>query len=159
MIAVTVIAVIVFATPLAVALSDLHHEEEVVRLERTAAEAAEDVPARFPTRADPIKLRTENGREIGLYNRAGVRVSGRGPATADATVKSALRGDVHDRQLGSRIAVALPVTRGEKIVGALRASIDGRAVTDRTRNSILVMTAIGALAVGISALVGWRQAR
>ncbi|MBK5286916.1 MAG: HAMP domain-containing histidine kinase [Acidimicrobiia bacterium] len=158
-IAVTVIAVILFATPLAIALSDLHHEEEVVRLERTAAEAAEDVPARFPSPSEPIKLRTENGREVGLYGRDGTLISGRGPATADATVRSALRGDVHDHRIGSRIAVALPVTRGEKVVGALRASINGRAVTDRTRNSVLVMSVIGALAVGVSAIVGWRQAR
>lgn len=158
-VAVTAIAVVLFATPLAIALSDLHHEEEVVRLERTAAEAYEDIPARFPTRADPIRLRTENGREIGLYDRAGVLISGHGPAAADATVRSALRGDVHDHQLGTRIAVALPVTRGERVVGALRASINGQAVTDRTRDSVLVMAVIGALAVGISALVGWRQAR
>ena len=48
MVCVTAVAVVLFAAPLAIAFRDLHREEEVVRLERAAAEAAGEIPASFP---------------------------------------------------------------------------------------------------------------
>ena len=157
MVAVTAIAVVLFATPLAIALGRLHREEEVVRLERTAAEASEDVPANFPKTNEPIGVRAVHGHVIGLYGRDGKLVTGGGPKVADAITRLALRGSVHDRKGGSQILVAIPLTRGDHVVGALRASVSDSAVNERTRNDILVMVGIGALAVGVSALIGLRQ--
>ncbi len=159
MVTVTTIAVVLFGAPLAIALGDLHHEEEVVRLERTAAEASEDVPTGFPHTAAPLEVRKVRGREVGLYGRAGTLLAGNGPRRGDAIVKSALKGAVRDQQIGNRIVVAIPLTRGEHIVGALRASVSDAATRQRTRNDIWVMVAIGALAVAVSALVGWVLSR
>ena len=48
MVVVTAVGVGVFAVPLAFTLSDLHREEKVVRLERSASEASSEIPADFP---------------------------------------------------------------------------------------------------------------
>ncbi|MEP6623572.1 MAG: hypothetical protein ABJC79_03960, partial [Acidimicrobiia bacterium] len=159
MVTVTVIAIVLFGAPLAIALGDLHHEEEVVRLERTAAEASEDVPTRFPHTTEPLEVRKIRGREVGLYGRGGKLLAGSGPRRGDAIVRSALDGAVRDRQVGSRIVVAIPVAPGERIVGALRASVSDSATRARTRNVIWIMVAIGSLAVAVSALVGWVLSR
>ena len=52
----TAIAVVLFAVPLGFALDDLYHEEELVRLGRVSAEAAEEIPASFPATRDRIEL-------------------------------------------------------------------------------------------------------
>jgi signal transduction histidine kinase len=155
----TTIAVVLFAAPLAVALGDLHHEEEVVRLERTAAEASEDIPSHFPHTNERLEVRTVHGREIGLYGRGGRLLAGHGPRHADSILRAALRGKVQDRQVGSRIVVAIPLTRAERIVGALRASISDAGVQARNRDAILLMVVIGVLAIGVSALIGLGQSR
>jgi signal transduction histidine kinase len=155
----TAIAIVLFAVPLGFALADLYHEEEVVRLGRASAEAAEDVPASFPAKGDPVELAAGGGRSIALYGRDGARVAGRGPRRADAVVRHALSGDVRDDEVGGFLVVSTPVTRGEQVVGALRVAVPRSVVTDRTRDAILLMVGIGALAMGISALIAIYQSR
>ena len=71
MVVVTAVGVGVFAVPLAFTLSDLHREEKVVRLERSASEASSEVPADFPQRRASIDLVQEAQQVIGLYGRDG----------------------------------------------------------------------------------------
>lgn len=159
MVAVTAIAVVLFGIPLALALADLHREEEVVKLERLAAEAAAEIPARFPHGDPPHELGSRPGRIIGLYDRTGRRIVGGGPLRGDRIVRAGLRGDVRDLDLNGRLVASLPVTRGERVVGAIRVSVPQSVVTDRTRNAVLVMTALGVVAVGISALIALWESR
>lgn len=155
----TAIAVVLFAVPLGFALADLYHEEEIVRLGRISAESAEDVPASFPAKGDPVELSASGGRRVALYGPDGARVAGRGPRRADAIVRVALRGDLRDDEVGGFLVVGTPVTRGERVVGALRAAAPTSVVTDRTRDAIALMVGIGVVAVGISALIGMYQSR
>lgn len=159
-VSVALVAVVLFAVPLAFTLTHLYREEEIIRLARGAAEAAEKVPESFPTTTDPTELpQGHDGRHLALYDRAASRVAGVGPALGDAVVRRALRGDVHDAEVRDTLVVASPVTRGERVVGALRAAGPLSAITNRTRDAILLMTGTGALVVGISALIATWQAR
>jgi len=159
MVAVTTVAVVVFAIPLVVALGDLHREEEFVRMEKAAAEAAAEIPARFPHTTKPIDIAAPGHRVIGLYDRTRTRIAGRGPIRGDRIVAAGLRGDVTDRETGLRLLASLPVTRGEKVVAALRVSVPKSVVTDRTRNDVLLMGAIGLAAVAVSAAIAVWQSR
>ena len=159
-VALTTLAVIVFAVPLGFVLANLYREEEIVRLERAAGEAGEHVPTAFPRSTDRAELRRERGQPpVGLYGRNGRLVSGSGPHRSDPAVRSALHGETRDDEYSGRLIVAVPLIRGERIDGALRASVPLSAVSDRTRNAIMVMIAIGMGAVGLSALIGIYQSR
>jgi signal transduction histidine kinase len=158
-VSVTAVAVVLFAVPLAFALSDLYREEEVVRLERSAAEVSEHIPSSFPTAADPVELPQKGDKQVALYNRTGSRVTGVGPVAGDVVVRAALRGDVRDAQIGDQLVVGAPVTRGERVVGALRIEAPVSTVTRRTWHAILLMAGIGALVIGISAAIATWQAR
>ncbi len=155
----TTLAVVLFGVPLGFTLANLYEEQEVVRLERAAAEATEGVPAAFPDTTDPIELAIEGGRTGALYGRDGRLVTGIGPARADAVVRAALRGDVRDAKAPGVLIVATPITRGEQVVGALRISTPSSVVTDRTASAVLTMIAIGAAAIGLSGIVAWWQSR
>lgn len=159
MVLVTAVGVGVFAVPLAFTLSDLHREEKVVRLERSASEVSSEVPTDFPKRGASIDLVQEAQQVIGLYGRDGRRIAGAGPRHADSIVRDALRGEVRDRDIGSRLVVAQPVTRGERIVGAVRASAPLSVVADRTRGAFIRMALAASAAIAIAGLVALWQSR
>ncbi len=159
MVVVTMVGIGVFAVPLVFTLSDLHREEKVVRLERSASEVSSEVPADFPQRSASIDLVQEAKQVIGLYGRNGRRVAGAGPRHADSIVRDALRGEVRDRDIGSRLVVAQPVTRGERVVGAVRASAPLSVVTDRTRGAFVRMALAASAAILIAGLVALWQSR
>jgi len=159
MVVVTVVGIAVFAVPLAFTLSDLHREEKVVRLERSASEASSEVPTDFPRRRASIDLVQESEQVIGLYGRDGRRIAGAGPRHADSIVRDALRGEVRDRDIGNRLVVAQPVTRGERVVGAVRASAPLSVVTDRTRGAFVRMAIGASAAIAIAGLVALWQSR
>ena len=159
-IAATTVAVVLFAVPLGFALAKLYHEEEVVQLERTAAEAAERVPLTYPQSVSPIVLpKTRNLRTVSLYDATARRVTGHGPDNGDTVVRQALVGDTHSRRVGKLLVFATPVVRGNGIVAALRVATPLTTVTDRTRTAVLVMLGIGVLAVGASAVLATWQSR
>src|SRR5262249_7076165 len=148
----TAVGVVLFAVPLGFVLADLYREEEIVKLQRVAAEATDGVPARFPRTNDEIDIPRENKSvHIRIYTRAGTKVAGIGPKHADRIVKAALGGDVHDGDRNDTLIVGEPLIRSERVVGVVRAATSLDAVTDRTRDAIVVMIAIGIGAVGISA--------
>jgi signal transduction histidine kinase len=159
MVAVTAVAVVLFAIPLVVALSDLHREEAFVRMERAAAEAAAEIPARFPQSTNRIELPRTSGTIIGLYDAKARRVAGSGPLHGDAIVQAGLRGSVTDLETGRRLVASLPVTRAEKVVGVLRISAPKSVVTNRTRSAVYLMVLLGVAVVGIAAAIAVWQSR
>jgi signal transduction histidine kinase len=159
-VALTAIGVVVFAVPLGIVLANLYREEEVVLLERAAGEATEHVPTSFPSAPDHIELPRERGDPaIALYDRSGLKVTGPGPRHADRAVKSALHGDAKDTEERHVLIVSLPLTRNEKIIGAIRVARPVSVVNARTRRAVLVMIAIGTGAIGVSALIGLYESR
>lgn len=160
MVCVTAIAVGLFAAPLAFAFRDLHREEEVVRLERAAAEAAGEIPASFPRRVNATEFAPrQGGRAIGLYRRDLRRVAGIGPERGDEPVRAGLRGDLRDREIDGHLVVGSPLTRGEHVVGVIRASVPISVVTNRTRNVLLIMGAMGVGVLLVAGLIALWQSR
>lgn len=159
-VAVTAIAVVLFAVPLAFAVANLYHNEEIVRLEREAAAAAQRVPAEFPNGGDTVELPRPTGTLVfALYDHHGRRVAGTGPAHADVATRAALRGGVHDNTTRGSLIAAVPITRGELVVGVLRAAAPTAIVDDRTRTAILAMAGIGAGVIAVSAAIAAGRAR
>jgi len=156
----TAAAVIVFGMLLGVAVGRLHHRQEATRLAREAARAAAVVPATGLRGNDPIELpRVDRGTRLALYDVTGERVAGMGPRTSASAVQAALRGRISESRSDGWMAVAVPVLDEEQVVGAARASVRLSVVTSRTTRSWMEMGALGALVVGLAALIARSQAR
>src|SRR5215469_10519775 len=78
--AVTALAVILFALPLGVAVQRLYRTEAVTALQRDAARAAAVVPDAIPGSAVSLPRRAASQPVIGVYDTSGRRVAGSGPA-------------------------------------------------------------------------------
>lgn len=160
MVAVTLVAVIAFAVPLAIASSRIYRSREVSRLEREATRAVGSLPADGLHGRDPVDLPTPSGGiDLAIYDETGTLVVGDGPAAGDTEVQDALTGRVADDHDGSWLAVAVPIHDEEQVVGAARAAVPWSTVTHDTYVSWLVMAAFGALAVGLAAALALRQSR
>ena len=86
---------------------DLHREEKVVRLERSASEASSEVPTDFPTRQGPFDLVQETSQVIGLYGRNGLRIAGARP------LQGAVCQSYGDHRVAMTMAIAGLVAQGE----------------------------------------------
>src|SRR6185437_15914673 len=77
---VSILAVTVLALPLGVAVQRLYRSEAVAVLQRDAARAAAVVPDTIP--GGPVNLPRQSSSQplIGVYDTAGQRVAGSGPA-------------------------------------------------------------------------------
>lgn len=155
----TALAVVVFGVPLGYAAQRLYHDEEVQRLQREAAEAAQRVPGDFSTSRDPVELPPEDGISFTLYGPDGQRAAGHGPRSADEATRSALRGNVADASVSGSLLGAVPIGRQERVIGAVRAVVPASVVSDRSHRTWLLMVALGAAAIALSAFIGWRQSR
>src|SRR5580692_4900852 len=77
---VTALAVIIFALPLAVAVQRLYRTETVTALQRDAARAAAVVPDTITGGPVSVPRQSSSQPVIGVYDMAGRRVAGSGPA-------------------------------------------------------------------------------
>ncbi|HEY0537923.1 MAG TPA: HAMP domain-containing sensor histidine kinase [Actinoallomurus sp.] len=155
-----VLAISLFGIPLAAGVARYYTADERSELTRFATEATVTVSAGRLNGHDPTELpRTEPGVELGVYDVAGRRVSGHGPATADAAVRAALRGVPAEGHAGSDIVVTVPLAQNERVTGVIRASAGTRFVYRRITRTWLLMLAVACAAVVITALLARRQAR
>jgi signal transduction histidine kinase len=164
MLAVTALAIVLFAIPLAVVIERLVDEQATLRLERKAILAARQVPTDFATSNDPVEL--PNGRDgarLALYDTDGRIVVGRGPDRADAATTHALSNEVDDTETGGARVVAVPVTADERVIGAIRAEQPTASTDRRTWRfaGLLAAIAVGVFAIGagVAAIVARRLAR
>ncbi|MCA1842113.1 MAG: HAMP domain-containing histidine kinase [Actinobacteria bacterium] len=160
MVAVTAVAVLLFAVPLGVAASRLFRSREVTRLEREATRAAGALPATGLRGPDVVELpKGPGGVVLALYDTAGRLATGSGPARGGDAVAGAVAGRVTAHRDGAWLAVAVPVHDDEQVVGAARAAVPWEAVAARTRAAWLAMLGLGVLAVAVAAGLAWWQAR
>jgi signal transduction histidine kinase len=158
MVGVTVVAVVLFGVPLGVAAGRLYRQQEVIRLERAATQAAGAVPIAGLGQGDPIEL-PRTGPAVGLYDKGLRKVAGRGPRSGGAVVAGAVAGRVTQLRSGADLAVAVPLHGDEAVIGAARASVAWSTVARRQELTWLAMSVLGALAVGVAAALARRQAR
>src|SRR5580700_845144 len=154
--AVTALAVILFALPLGVAVQRLYRTEAVTALQRDAARAAAVVPDAIT--GDPASLprKLSSGPSFGVYDTAGRRVAGSGPARS-ALAASGARTPVRDGVEGVDLAVTVPIPSDQKVVGTVRAAVPYRTVTDRVHRAWAAMALLALLAIGLAAMLARRQ--
>jgi signal transduction histidine kinase len=160
--AVTAAALALFGLPLAVAVQRVYRDEEVIRLQRVATAATQSI-SEEPGGADPAELPRAGSTRLSLYGSGGRRISGAGPARADAVTRHALAGRVSDASGSGTLIAAVPIARRERVVGAVRAERPDAVVTRRVWRTRAAMAAIAlavlALAAGLSLLLARRLVR
>ena len=137
-------AIVLLAVPLGIAAGRLYKDEELNRLERSATAASRAVdPSARP--GDRPEFGTSPDR-LAAYDRLGRRTGGAGPASADAIVRRALRsGTLVSRGDDERLVAAVPVTAGERVVGAVRAERPANALNRRVRQARLLLAGLAVL--------------
>ena len=154
-----VLAVALFAIPLALAAQHLYLADQQGELERTGLRAAVTVGPDFAGN-DPAELPSpEAGNQLGLYNAAGKRVGGTGPDTADAATRTALGGGVGQEQSDGAVIVSVPVSSTEQVVGAVRSAAPTSSVWRRTVATWGLMVIAALLAIAVSVLIARVLAR
>lgn len=152
-------AVVLFAIPLGVVLQRSYRDEELLRLQRDTVAATRQI-AISHAGGDPVEL-PRSTDALTVYDLRGRRVAGRGPATADALVRSALqRGRPVTSARGSVLVAAIPVLSNEQLRGVVLATRGDERVEDDTRRAWLALAGLGlvviALAAGAAVLFGRR---
>jgi signal transduction histidine kinase len=151
-VAVTAVAVAIFALPLGIAIGHIYRDDELTRLERAATAATLSVDLSAGAR-DPVELPPAGPIQIGYYDRAGQRIAGRGPARVDDVAMRVLRtGKVGDEHDGGQLVVAVPVASGERVAGVMRAARSDSALAARVRNARLTLAGLGTVIVLVAAL-------
>ena len=151
MLAVAVLAVLLFAIPLGVVVSRLVDEQSALRLERQAVLASRQVPVGFATSRDRVELPRVAGVTFGLYDRRGRRVAGAGPLRADPVVVAALANRVRQAEVGETRVAAIPIVDHEAVVGVTRAS-QPTTVADRSaQRAILLLVGLGLAVIAVGA--------
>ncbi len=154
-----VLAVALFAIPLALAASRLFREEAATRLAREASRAAgavsdEALEGRAPVRLPPpLDSRTT----LAAYDGTGARLAGDGPEHTDLPVAVARDGQEHEQVAGGQLAVAVPIRVGRRD-GAVLAAAPYDEVITRTWTALAGMAVLGLGVIAVAAVLARRQA-
>ena len=146
MVVTAVLAVGLFALPLAVLVAKYLIDDERDELSHVADLTALSVTADLARGHPPIALlTTESDTTLAFYDINGARVIGTGPAMADNGVRAATSGKrVTDGGLAGDFTVDIPVSDDGRIAGAVRASTPLAGAWTRIVAAWLAMTALGA---------------
>jgi signal transduction histidine kinase len=118
--AVATAAVVLFAVPLAIILGGAHRTADLLRLQRDTVAATRQIDLSGAS-DDTIEL-PHTTDALGVYDRAGRLLAGRGPGRAGEVVRRALRtGRPATAPGGGPLVVAVPLVARESVVGAVRA--------------------------------------
>jgi signal transduction histidine kinase len=157
MLVTAVLAVGLFALPLAVLVAKYLIDDERGELRNVADLTALSVTADLARGRPPSSLvPTESDTTLAFFDVNGTRVIGTGPATADHGVRAALSGQrVTDGGPIGDFTVDIPVSDDGRIAGAVRASTPLAEAWTRIVAAWLVMTALA----GATLLAVWLVAR
>jgi signal transduction histidine kinase len=154
--AVTALAVILFALPLGVAVQRLYRTEAVTVLERDAARAAAVVPDTIPGGAVSLPRRSSSQPAIGVYDTSGRRIAGSGPPHS-ALAASGPQAQIRDAVEDGDLAVIAPIPSDQKAVGTVRVAVPYSTVTGRVHQAWAVMALLALLAICLAAVLARRQ--
>lgn len=151
-------AVVLFAVPLALVLAQSYRDREQLRLQRDTVAATREVDLSRAS-GDPVEVPPSRDR-LAVYDRAGVRVAGHGPARADALTRSALTsGRPQARSAGGQLLAAVPLVLDERITGSVRAARPDAEVAEAARHAWLLLAALGTGVVAAATLAALVLAR
>jgi signal transduction histidine kinase len=148
---VAVVAVLLFAVPLALVVQRVHRDRELLRLQRDTVTATREVD--ISQRAhDPIEV--PDPEVFAVYDTDAERVAGRaGSRVADAIVREALSAQAPvSRVERDRIIAAVPVVVEEEITGVVRGERYDAEASEDTRERWLTLGGVGLGVIGISVL-------
>jgi signal transduction histidine kinase len=158
--AVTGAALIIFGVAFGWAFGRTYRSEQTSRLHQAATVAAAAASVEGLHGADPIEPpAVPAGIHLVYYDANGAVVSGSGPRTADRLVGKAMSGHGVEGRVGSRIAVAQPITANETTIGAVEAFSAWSLIATRTMQTWLSVLVLGLVLLGLSALVASWQSR
>jgi signal transduction histidine kinase len=156
MTAVALLALLLFALPLAVAIEHRQRDQDRRELIQLAALAANRATV-TGLGVLPRPAGQEPEQQIGLYDRGGTKVDGAGPPRLEAEVHRVLDDRIVDSQVGGALITAVPLLGSDgRLAGAVRASEpleEGRA---RVRSAwvrlglLAVLADAAALAVALA---------
>ncbi len=152
MVVVTLVAIALFAVPLAAVTASRNRSSEVSELQQAATEVLLALPDTGLEGGDPFQLPPPPGDAISaVYDAGGTLVSGVGPGDGDQPVLGALGGDVVDGRSGDELVVAVPIVDENQVVGAVRVAEPWSVVARATQRSWTLMTLGGLAAVVLAA--------
>jgi len=154
-----IVAIVLFAVPLAVLVRQSVFASHSGDLERVALLAAVNVDADFATNGDPIDLPAVHGVQLGLYTASGQLFGGQGPARADRAISDALSGHESSVVSNGELIEAVPIPAGESVSGAVRAAEPTSGVWQEVAWWWVSLGALGVFSVVVSMLVARWQAR
>lgn len=153
------VAVTLFGVPLAIAVHALLYSDETNELERLALRGAVTVSPDSGS-GDPIELpQTEGSVQLGIYDLAGKRIAGTGPAHGDRAVVLSLGGQVTDQSTSEQLVVAVPVSVGEGVVAVSRAASPRNALQQTVAKTWAGMFVLALAAGGCACGFAAAQAR
>jgi signal transduction histidine kinase len=160
MVVTALLAVGLFALPLAVLVAKYMLDDERAEISQVADLAALAATADLARGRRPHSLpATESDTSLAFYDVNGVRIVGTGPATPDTSARTALSGTrVNDGDPGGDFTVAIPVSDDGRIAGAIRASTPRTEPWLRIIAAWLVMAALAGATLVTVWLVARRQA-
>jgi len=160
-VAVAALSVLAFGVPLALAVRQIEHDDQVATLQRQAAATAAELPPQLHgnDKVEVPRHIESDDVAFAVYDATGKRVTGYGPAAADTVVRAALSGRLAHLADTRQISVGWPLTANERTYGAVRAAVPEAGVEQRVRRVWLLMAVLGLAVVAIAALLAWRQAR
>ncbi len=160
LIAMAGLSIALFGLPLAKVIQEFYGNETVLSLEREATEAAGSVPRDFAGSGDPVELpATQPPRLLALYDSTGTLVAGNGPSTADAQTTAALAGDIADTRDPHGFIVAVPITSGETVIGAIRGETPASSTNTKVYRAWSLMAALAIVVLTVAAAAAWFLAR
>jgi signal transduction histidine kinase len=155
--AVTALAVMLFALPLGLAVQRLYRSETVTTLGRDATRAAVLVPDSITGSPVSLPPGLSPNESVGVYDMAGQRIAGSGPARS-ALAASGAKAQVRDAVEGAALAVIAPVPSDQKTAGTVRVAVPYSVVTGRVYRAWAAMALLALIAVGLAAVLARRQA-
>src|SRR2546430_1098424 len=155
-----VLAIGLFAVPMAAGVARYFQNDERAELERIADTAAlavaDDLSGDTTT---PVLPSTDPEARVSLYSPTAVRITGTGPETADAVVRrAATRGQVSSGDDDGDLLVAVPIFDRGRLTGVVRGSTTTTEVIQRTALIWAGMLALAVLAIGATWLFARRMA-
>jgi signal transduction histidine kinase len=162
---VAVLAVTLFAVPLALAAARLYEDEAFGRLSAEASRGAGYLsgdalrPGRPPGAGYVLPRPRHGDTSLAAYGADGIRLAGAGPARSGLAARAAADRDEEQDLAGGDLEVAVPVRAGGRDV-VVRAALPYSVVLDRTWLTFGVMAGLAVAVLGSSwALARHRAAR
>jgi signal transduction histidine kinase len=149
----SILAVVLFAVPMAITVARYLVADERNELQRVAATTAATVSGDLSRNQPPPSPVSESGTQVTIYDAHGKRISGSGADIAAPLVQRALTGAADTGSVAVHLAAAAPVSDGDTITGAVLVTSNRSQVNSRVAVAWVAMLGLATIAVLATALI------